>query len=163
MLMHFICDEMLASLGRWLRTAGYDTEIITYPMQDSEIFERAQKENRLLITRDRHFLEMHDSQKHVVFLKGNTLEECINELNERLGLNWLLRPFSRCIVCNSSLLESDDPSILDQVPIMVQEKAKEFWYCPRCKKVYWAGTHTQKMLEQLQMWQRKNRPPLASA
>ena len=27
--MRLLCDEMLARLGRWLRAAGYDTEIAT--------------------------------------------------------------------------------------------------------------------------------------
>ena len=35
--MKFLCDEMLAEVGRWLRIAGYDTEIVEKSIVDGEI------------------------------------------------------------------------------------------------------------------------------
>lgn len=35
--MKFLCDHMLSRLGKWLRAAGYDTEIIVSSISDHEI------------------------------------------------------------------------------------------------------------------------------
>ncbi len=146
---------MLAGLGRWLRTAGYDTVIIEDSLDDQQVLKRALNENRTLLTRDRHFLEMQTPERNeeVVFLKGNTLEECIHELNQKLMLNWLYAPFSRCLLCNSLLVRPDEQTILEQVPEDIHSCSNSYWYCQQCKKVYWEGSHTERMLKQLQQWQ----------
>ena len=68
--MKFLCDEMLAGLGRWLRAAGYDTEIAETQMEDSKILDRAMREKRFLLTRDRHFQEMATDGKTIIVLVG---------------------------------------------------------------------------------------------
>jgi uncharacterized protein len=147
---------MLAGLGRWLRTAGHDTVIIEDSVDDGQILKRTLKENRILLTRDRHFLEMQTlkKEKGIIFLKGNSLEECIQELNRELKLNWLYAPFSRCLLCNSLLKHPDEQTILEQVPVDIRSQSSSYWYCEQCKKVYWQGSHTERMLKQLQQWQR---------
>ena len=39
--LRLLCDEMLAGLGRWLRLAGYDTEIAERGCRDRDILEQA--------------------------------------------------------------------------------------------------------------------------
>lgn len=152
--MKFLCDQMLAGLGRWLRAAGYDTEIVETPIEDGKILESALREKRLLLTRDQHFTEMQAAEKTVIFLTGNSVEECILELNRLLKVDWLLDPFSRCLQCNSLLVEPDAQSIRTQVPADVLSFSDRFWYCPQCQKVFWKGSHTDRMLEQLEAWQK---------
>lgn len=151
--MKFLCDQMLASLGKWLRAAGYDTEIITDQTTDRIILDMALKENRLLLTRDRHFLTLKPENSNVIFLKGNSIKTCITELNEKLTINWLLHPFSRCLVCNSLLSEPNEELINKLVPADVRMTSNAFRYCTQCKKIYWEGSHTQRMFKQLQKWQ----------
>jgi uncharacterized protein len=67
----FLCDHMLVRLGRWLRAAGYDTAIIEDALSDREILDRAIHEERLLLTRDSHFLKMIAPEKTVIYLRGN--------------------------------------------------------------------------------------------
>jgi uncharacterized protein len=153
LLMKFLCDEMLGGLGKWLRIAGYDTKIIKTNMSDQEILETALKENRTLLTRDKHFLEMKVAGKKMIYLTSNSLEDCIRELNASLELDWLYLPFSRCLICNSLLVEPDSKIILQHAPVNIRSMAKKFWYCKECKKVYWEGSHTERMLKQLQFWQ----------
>jgi len=149
--MRFLCDQMLVRLGRWLRAAGYDTEIVETSCSDKEIFQKAQCEGRLLITRDRHFLEFNDAAEVVVWLKANRLKECIQELNAQLKINWTKAPFSRCLVCNEKLSDAK-PDDVKQAPLSVQQRCQRFWVCPQCKKVYWEGSHTKRMLKTLQSW-----------
>lgn len=151
--MKFICDQMLAGLGKWLRVAGYDTLIVDESIEDKEILSCALRENRLLLTRDRHFQEMQAPPKTVIFFKSNSLIECIRELNHELKINWLYAPFSRCLICNSALIEPSKEDILEQVPADIRARSEQFWFCPQCQKVYWEGSHTQKMQKQLQDWQ----------
>lgn len=148
--MKFLCDEMLARLGRWLRAAGYDTEIAKQGQSDSEIIERAKLEKRLLLTRDTHFLEM--TKEDLIWLQGNLLEECIAELMLKLPINWLFKPFSRCLVCNRELVRAP-PSSLTHVPERICQEKPMFWHCDVCQKIYWDGSHTKRMLQQLHEFQ----------
>lgn len=36
----FLCDQMCAELGRWLRAAGFDTAIIDTALEDQKILSR---------------------------------------------------------------------------------------------------------------------------
>ena len=150
-MLRFLCDEMLISLGKWLRIAGYDTAILDPKTSDQEILQLAIKENRFLITRDRHFLQMKDPEKLVLFLSSNSLDECAVELKQRVHLNWLYQPFTRCLQCNSSLIETNDQALWERVPPDVVQSSN-LWYCPQCDKIYWIGSHTDKMFKQLTFW-----------
>lgn len=150
--MKFVCDQMLARLGRWLRAAGYDTVIIEKSMQDMEIFKLAVKEDRILITRDKQILDFDPERKHVLWLQSNGTQECAFEMSRQLDINWLLNPFSRCLECNSPLIETNNPDFT-QVPKDIQKQSPRFWLCSGCGKVYWEGSHTKRMRNQLQQWQ----------
>ena len=149
--MRLLCDQMLIRLGKWLRAAGYDTVIIEDSIPDDEIFSLALQEDRLLITRDRHFLEMKDANDRVVWLESNEVDECAKELSKKLTINWLLKPFSRCITCNT-IFEEAVVEDLKEVPEDILEKCSEYSKCPHCKKVFWLGSHTARMHQQLELW-----------
>lgn len=148
----FFCDEMLAGLGKWLRAAGYDTAIAERNTDDKSILERAIKEKRILITRDKHFLEMNVPKDSIIFLSANNIEECVQELNEKITLDWLFKPFSRCLLCNSLLREPAEQTILEQAPQDITSQ-NHLMYCTHCKKLFWEGSHTKRMLEKLKQWQ----------
>lgn len=152
-MVKFICDEMLQRLGRWLRAAGYDTKIASNSLKDCEIFDVAYKEHRLVITRDRHFKQMKDPQHLILFLQGNALEECVRELNEYLAINWLYQPFSRCLVCNTPLIALPNATLLTLAPLDIQQLHQDIRYCQSCHKLYWQGSHAQRMLKTLSQWQ----------
>lgn len=151
--MKFICDQMLAEVGRWLRAAGYDTRIVEERLGDKEILDCAILERRHLLTRDRHFLSMDAPAKTVIYLRGNSTGECIREINREFGINWLHAPFSRCLVCNTLFVRPSAEQILELVPESIRQTMDEFWGCPECQKIYWRGSHTRQMLRQLQDWQ----------
>ncbi len=144
---------MLAGLGRWLRIAGYDAAIAENGVDDREILNLAMRENRLLLTCDRHFLEMRAPDKAILFIENSSIVEGVRQLNLQLKLNWLYSPFSRCLICNTLLEKPSLQDIPKKVPEGVLANSSEYWYCPQCKKIYWKGSHTERMLEQLQHWQ----------
>lgn len=150
--MRFLCDQMLTGLGRWLRVAGYDTIIIEASLDDAEIYVIAQADKRRLLTRDHHFLEMTGASETVCHLTSNSLTGCIHEVTAKLGINWLYNPFSRCLVCNSVFSEATDPNLLELVPEDVRKTAHHFSYCVPCEKLYWQGSHTERMHQKLVDW-----------
>jgi len=105
-----------------------------------------------LLTRDRHFLPFLKKGAPIVFLNGNTVEDCAKELGRLIKVDWLLKPFSRCLLCNS-IFEVAKPSVMTDVPEYVREREEEFWYCRSCEKVFWQGSHTHKIREKLESWQ----------
>lgn len=146
----FLCDKMCAELGRWLRVAGYDTAIIDNSCSDAAILERAVREGRLLLSRDRDFTRLDPEQKASLYLKGESLDGWANQLREELSVDWLFAPFSRCLVCNAVLEEVDPPPNL---PEGVRQSVDHFWSCTECHQVFWRGSHTEHMEERLRAWQ----------
>lgn len=143
----FLCDQMCANLGRWLRTAGYDTTIAESGESDRNILEQAIKENRILLTRDSHFLKMDSYRKNIRYLEGKFLEDWVSQLSSG-GVNWLNAPFSRCLKCNSLLESKKDSQLSKKI-----EGITEFWFCPTCQQLFWRGSHTARMLDTLTLWQ----------
>lgn len=151
--MRFLCDLMLSRLGKWLRAAGHDTDIVTTPISDRQVVEQALSDQRLLITRDRHFLKIKAVSSTLIYLKSNDFKSCIQELNRSIYINWLYAPFSRCLACNSLLERPNLADLIAQIPVRIREEKAEFWYCPTCKQFYWEGSHTEHMHLQLTRWQ----------
>lgn len=140
--LRLFCDEMLMRLARWLRAAGHDTELAAQGAEDRAVLARAVADGRCLLTRDRGFLERRAAQGRVVLLPSQVLDAQARFLRERLRVDWLYAPFSRCLLCNSPL-ERAPP-----LPGGVETRR-----CPRCDKLYWSGSHVQRMHARLRGWQ----------
>ena len=147
----FLCDRMLLRLARWLRAAGYDTAIAEDGASDREVLERAMQQRRTLLTRDRKMLELRGAPRHVVVLRGNSLPDCADEATARLGLDWLLSPFSRCLLCNLPVAAAPS-ALLARVPPASRRDGDDVLYCPACDKVYWPGGHVRRMHAKLSEW-----------
>ncbi len=146
----FLCDEMLSRLSRWLRAAGYDAEGATEESDDRALVACAQTENRMLLTRDRRIPKLRLAGARVFLLKSGLLDAQAAELASGLALDWLYRPFSRCLLCNVSLRQALD----DEIAEIVRRPGIEppFNACPECQRVYWTGGHTRRMRERLTAW-----------
>lgn len=144
--MKLLCDEMLKGLARWLRTAGYDVEMEPDGTTDRLLIERALAEDRLLLTRDRNLMEIRHALRVVVLLEGNGLENLAREVTQKLGIDWLLAPFSRCSLCNTPLIETARPQ---DFPPDIEEAC----LCTFCDKYYWRGGHVERMRRRLESWQ----------
>lgn len=145
----FLCDEMLQRLGRWLRAAGYDTAIAQAGEDDRELVSRANSDERLLLTRDRHLARFRNGHGRVVLLESNSLSDEVAELSARFAINWQLRPFSRCLECNTPLLPASAAQ-RQQLPEGALRLSPAAWYCPHCAKLYWEGSHVRRMRHTLE-------------
>lgn len=148
----FLCDQMLMRLGRWLRAAGYDTAIQEEATTDRALLRRALDEGRLLVTRDRKLTEFREAPGAVVLLAGNTLSDCAAELTLSTGIDWLHRPFTRCLVCNE-LLTGASAEARERIPAGARALADAATWCPACDKLFWPGSHVRRMRARLEAWQ----------
>ena len=142
--MKLLCDHMLGSLARWLRFMGYDTAY-PEPGPDRALIDRARAEDRILLTRDK---ELASRLRDAVEVRSDDLEEQIREVAAVLRLQ-LVDPLSRCSLCNEILAPLPPEEVGGLVPEGVRSRHREFWRCPSCRRVYWQGSHWNKMIERL--------------
>jgi len=135
--LKFVCDHMLGTLARWLRLLGFDV-LYPGPIPDDEIIEIAVKEDRFILTRDK---ELGDTKKvPALYVESDDLEEQLLFTISDLKLE-ITDPMSRCSLCNSPVEKVEKPAVEGEVPKGVFERQQEFWYCPKCRKYYWQGSH----------------------
>ena len=83
--MKFICDEMLGTLAKWLRIMGYDTAYAK-GMKDEEIILKAEKEERIVLTRDKMLAR---KAKNSLYIDERKLEEQIKKVMENFDLDFI--------------------------------------------------------------------------
>lgn len=143
----FVVDTMLGRLARWLRAMGYDA---VYPgrAEDRRLLQLALAEERILLTRDAKLARLAGPQGCLI--RAERLERQLVEAAEKLALvpreqDWL----SRCLECNHLLEPRPKESLTGLVPDYIFATQSEFTGCPGCGKIYWAGSHADRMLARL--------------
>lgn len=147
--MRFLCDEMLARLGRYLRAAGYDTVLACDGEPDRIWIDLARTDGRILLTCDRQIMHHKAARGVAVHLPQTRLEHQALHLRERYGVDWMWRPFSRCLVDNSLLLPASASALGRLPPCLHSRHVRE---CPECARIYWAGSHHRRMRSRLARW-----------
>lgn len=146
-----LCDEMLARLGRYLRAAGYDTAIGDAGAHDRALLARAVAENRMLLTCDRLMLARRGAAGRVMVLPHG-VDAAARALSERLDIDWLVAPFSRCLVDNARLRRATRAE-RDRIPERSRAIGGPVRCCPECGRLYWPGSHVKRMADRLARWQ----------
>jgi uncharacterized protein with PIN domain/sulfur carrier protein ThiS len=139
----FLADAHLGGLARLLRLAGFDT-LYENSLHDALIEAHARDEGRIVLSRDRELLKRRGIT-HGCFVRALRPREQLREVIERLQLASSLKPFSRCLVCNSPLAPIDKARVMDRLPPDVRERHDRFTTCTRCGRVFWAGSHWRRM------------------
>jgi uncharacterized protein with PIN domain len=140
----FVADVHLGRLTRYLRMIGLDV-LYKNIFDDDEIVQISLKEKRAILTKDRGILKRNEVT-HGYWVRNTKVEEQVNEILKRFDLLNEITEFSRCLECNELLLQVDKEKITQQLPPKVAKTRNEFYKCPSCKKIYWKGSHYQRML-----------------
>ena len=145
--MRFITDTHLGKLAKYLRLLGFDT--LHFKEGDDETLEQiARDEERILLTRDRALYNW--AKAECYFPINIDTDFQVKEILEHFHLCEACRPFTRCMICNGMVEElSDTSSILHLIPPKVKEFNTRYWQCQGCGKIYWHGTHYEKMKQKI--------------
>lgn len=146
---------MLAKLGKWLRAAGYDTEIAAGAHDDSALLARARRADRYFLTCDQRLVKEREpgvTDDVLILLPSSDPEVAAPALTRRLGIDWLYRPFSRCMEDNTPLRPATAEETA-RVPAGARAFDDPLMTCPTCGRVYWPGSHHRRMKRQLESWQ----------
>jgi uncharacterized protein with PIN domain len=143
--MKFVADAMLGTLAKWLRVLGYDT-IYDTDLDDHQLVRLARADGRELLTRDRELACRRGVR--TLLVASEDLDDQVRQVLLELELD-AGRTFSRCPICNEILQTLDRETARERVPPYVAQTRKTFRSCPACRRVYWRGTHWQRMNEYL--------------
>lgn len=146
--MKFAVDSMLGKLARWLRILGYDA-IYDPSLPIEQLIERANREERIVITRRKTFPE-NISPTTVFNVCSDRFTEQLQRTVTHLGLDTHSHLFTRCVECNELVRRVDKLRVAGRVPERPWRELKEFFECPRCHSVYWEGSHRTNTLKKLQ-------------
>ena len=139
----FLADAHLGGLARFLRMLGFDT-VHRNALEDAQIRRIASDEDRIVLTRDRELLKCGESRRGC-YVRALMPEQQLHEVAARYGLGPLARPFTLCLHCNLVLEAIDRRAVTHRVPENVLSLHRTFSHCRGCDRVYWPGSHYERM------------------
>jgi len=142
----FAADRMLGRLAKWLRILGCDV-IYGRHLSGHGLIRAARADGRMILTRDRSLARKQPPP--FLFIDSNDYVEQLRQVIGACRLSPGEGLFSRCLACNSQLEPRAKNSVEKLVPSYVFSTQERFSWCGRCQRLYWPGTHQQKMLDAL--------------
>lgn len=141
--IRFVLDAHLGKLAAYLRMIGFDC-VYRNDCGDEELARTSASQQRTLLSRDRGLL------KRAIVTRGYLLREeqprqQLVEVVGRFGLSRHISPFRRCLHCNTPLEVVPKDSISDRLPAKTKRYHDEFHLCRGCNRLYWKGSHYQRM------------------
>ncbi len=143
----FIADAMLGRLARWLRVAGCDVEYFPR-IADAELIARGTA-GRLILTRDTLLIRRRGARENHFFVSGDDYRDQLRQVLTAFAIDPFRRFLTRCLECNAPLEAIDHDEVVDGVPPYVFATQATFRLCPACGRLYWGGTHRERMVAEL--------------
>ncbi len=142
---------MLGTLARYLRFMGYDTMsanslVPGSAREDTLLLDIAARDNRLLLTRDRELARR--GGERALYIVSEDIVDQIRQIAD-LGLIEPRIRMSRCSVCNTRLRPATAREIQEADYAPRSEQRMRFSWCPACKRLYWMGSHSDRIEERL--------------
>ena len=142
--MKLACDIMLGKLARWLRICGVDT-FYDASVDRARLFRIAREEGRTVLTRAGNYAELKDIPPYI-YVESENLADQLKQLKHAFpSFDPFRGAFTRCLECNVLLKDVDKESIKEEVPPKSYNRHDKFYRCPSCQKVFWPGTHLDRM------------------
>jgi uncharacterized protein with PIN domain len=139
----FILDVHLGKLARLLRMLGFDS-LYRNDYADPELVAIALNEKRVILTKDRGILKI-KSVTHGYCVRSSTPNQQIFEILNRFDLYSQIHPFFRCMDCNGVISPVNKKDIQERLEKKTRQYYNEFSICSKCEKLFWKGTHYNKM------------------
>lgn len=139
----FILDNHLGKLATYLRILGFDC-LYDPHLEDAGLAAAAHEQKRILLSRDRGLL-MRREVVHGCWVRSKDPVEQARQVLQRYGLHDQVRLFYRCLRCNQPLVPVSKEAVLHRLEPLTKKYYQEFQLCPACDRVYWPGSHYERM------------------
>lgn len=143
----FVADVMLGRLAKWLRIAGFDV-LYSNRFSDDALIEISLREDRVLLSRDTRLLIRKPVQKFI-YLETQEIQSQIRQVFASMHIRELDSLLTRCLECNDILIDATREAVRTSVPPFVYTTQSRFKSCPKCGKIFWAGTHRNSVVRTL--------------
>lgn len=143
----FIVDLNVGRLAKRLRMMGYDAVFIN-GLDDDELVRIALREGRILLTKDQGIMRrriVSSGKVRALLITDGDVRRQLRQVIRTFDLKPGARPFTRCMECNEPLQDRTKAQVENLVPPYVYAAHDQFMQCPRCGRVYWRGTHWERM------------------
>jgi uncharacterized protein len=148
----FLADHMLDGLARRLRLLGYDCILLPADLvQPGRIERLAREQGRVLLTVS---ARAHAAAIcEILQVPPTGLAAQVREVVIRYPVDFARLMFSRCCVDNTPLDAVVPEQVSDRLPPLIRERGpRSLHHCPMCDRLYWPGSHTDRVLRQCAEW-----------
>lgn len=132
-MKNFLCDDTIGKLMRKLRLLGFD----------AKPWSGISESGRIFLTRSRERWERYAGESFLIF--SDNWKDQLKELESRYSISKEMKPFTRCVECNSMLIDVNPEEVRNIIPERVFLSTDHFKKCPNCGRIYWTGTHVEKI------------------
>jgi hypothetical protein len=139
----FVLDCHLGRLAKYLRMLGLDT-LYGNHAEDSWLARVSATEERWLLTMDRGLL-MRARVRLGWLVRGARPRQQLERFLRRHDVAGAVDPISRCLECNAPLAPVEKERVWERIPPKTRLWCEEFRHCPGCGKLYWKGSHFDRM------------------
>ena len=141
----FAADRTLGKLAKWLRILGFDT--VFESDHTSKWFYDGLDADRVLLTRIEN-LRKQSAVRRLVFIKADDLAGQLVQTIDELAISANdISLFSRCIECNTAIVDIAKEKVFGLVPDYIWENHDNFSICRQCERIFWAGSHVERTKE----------------
>ena len=145
----FVADRMIGRLARMLRLLGYDT-VYQPGLHPTGLAELARREDRIILTRGDTRLRF-PAGINLFSVRSEYPREQLREVVAEFSLDPRSGLWTRCTVCNGRISPVAKEEIKSLIKPKVYEIYSEFYRCAGCGRVYWHGSHVERILKNLSL------------
>lgn len=146
--MRFATDASLGKLGRHLRAAGFDT-VCQHQCRQGGCFDTIEAD-RIILTRTTSIRERFPDRPLVFIHSNDPLQQMIQVIRELDIRRCDTQLFHRCLACNLEINPIDRNAVIGRVPSHVWRSHQTFYQCVQCRRIFWAGSHHDRMRRRLE-------------
>ncbi|MCR4417844.1 MAG: Mut7-C RNAse domain-containing protein [Ignavibacteria bacterium] len=143
----FICDVNLGGLAKNLRKLGLNV-FYSNSISDDEIVKISIQSKIIVLTKDIGILKRKDVQ-YGYYVRNVYPQKQTIEVLKVFSVGKYIEPFSRCLECGTKLKRISREKAKSKLPDHFFEKQMKFYHCPTCDKIYWQGSHFERMSSQI--------------
>ncbi|MBW1916463.1 MAG: Mut7-C RNAse domain-containing protein [Deltaproteobacteria bacterium] len=147
--MRFIVDQTLGGLGKWLRLCGFDTDQKLIRVQDIDSLPSPEQDTYILTRQSA--LGRGSARNDILVVTADSPEAQLAEVITALRPPPdQFDPLKRCSRCNQLLVPVSREEVRGRVPEHIFQHHYQFFECPGCHRVFWAGSHVAAICRRLQ-------------